>query len=79
MQIINNQTKKECLSLIINAVGSQKKLGGRLGVSQKTVSKWLNNVANIPVKRAAEMEKIAKEHGIEGVTAKALMPYVDWS
>lgn len=70
--------RKNVLSRLICAFGSQKRLGEQAGVSQKAVSKWFNSVTNIPIERALLLERLAKAKGLKGVTAKKLTPHIKW-
>jgi ribosome-binding protein aMBF1 (putative translation factor) len=69
--------KTKALSSLIAAFGCQAKLAAEINRKQNIISCWLNGKP-IPMKKAIELEKIAKNKGVEGITAKTLTPELDW-
>ena len=52
--------KNQSLSLVIEQVGGQRRLGELIGVAQQTVSFWLTTNAKIPAEKAIVLERATK-------------------
>ena len=63
---------KEAILIVVNQLGSQKKLAEKLHVSRTTVSMWAIGHRNVPANRVMDIVKLSKGK----IKAKDLRPDV---
>lgn len=67
------KSKNHALIYLIQQIGTQEEIGVKIKRSQQCISNWVNGYP-IPLLKAFELEKLAKERGIKNVTVHSLVP-----